>query len=316
MISGVIPNKNEFKNKEIIKLSKQLKGKSVKETLTNILEWQDKNIFFWPERWPVWPYFLLLFTFFLITLILPIWLRLIAFGAVVSTFVTILILLVLNTRVFDKSKDALSKAKTFLEVFYYITKPYASIDVILKYRIGVCRDYAKFAACLLRNIYPNSRIYFVTGPGHVAVGIELAGKRYILDQRLPVWTIENWGRVENKDKTPVWCVDPKFKLKKLAPVESITTIPKIDTPAMSKKISKLLGLKKVRKASSVIEMSPIRNGAFRYEDDEIVAYSFARAIKNRIQRELPGNYRKVAKVEFKQKGKDLVFKCRITTFKD
>src|SRR5690242_18656094 len=47
------PNLDDLKNKKIVELSKRLKGKSKKETLSNILEWEDRNLIFWSERWPL-----------------------------------------------------------------------------------------------------------------------------------------------------------------------------------------------------------------------------------------------------------------------
>lgn len=42
----------DMENPELRKLADRLKGDTEKETLTNILEWQDRNIKFWWERWP------------------------------------------------------------------------------------------------------------------------------------------------------------------------------------------------------------------------------------------------------------------------
>jgi predicted transglutaminase-like protease len=63
---GYHPTLKELKNKEVIHLSKRLKGESDKETLTNILEWQDKNIYFWTERWPLAPWSLIISLGFLL----------------------------------------------------------------------------------------------------------------------------------------------------------------------------------------------------------------------------------------------------------
>ncbi len=43
-----LPTDTDIKNVEL--LAKRLEGKSEKETLTNILEWQDRNIQYWKER--------------------------------------------------------------------------------------------------------------------------------------------------------------------------------------------------------------------------------------------------------------------------
>jgi len=46
-----VPTKDEVDNHRIKSLSRRLKADSPKETLTNILEWQDRNLKFWEERW-------------------------------------------------------------------------------------------------------------------------------------------------------------------------------------------------------------------------------------------------------------------------
>jgi len=45
-----LPDSDELENKEVIELLERLKGKSEKETLSNLLEWQNKNIIFWTDR--------------------------------------------------------------------------------------------------------------------------------------------------------------------------------------------------------------------------------------------------------------------------
>ncbi len=48
-----VPAPDDIENVKLEGLTEQLKGDSEKETLTNILEWQDKNIMFWWERYPM-----------------------------------------------------------------------------------------------------------------------------------------------------------------------------------------------------------------------------------------------------------------------
>jgi len=45
-----LPDSDELENKEVIELLERLKGKSEKETLSNLLEWQNRNISYWVER--------------------------------------------------------------------------------------------------------------------------------------------------------------------------------------------------------------------------------------------------------------------------
>jgi len=53
------------------------------------------------------------------------------------------------------------------------------IRKILRYRLAVCKDYAKLTATLLLNSYGSEdNIYFITIPQHVAAAIEIKDKIY------------------------------------------------------------------------------------------------------------------------------------------
>ena len=45
-----IPKKEDVEDKGVVELSKRLKKDSYEKTLTNVLEWQDRNIKYWDER--------------------------------------------------------------------------------------------------------------------------------------------------------------------------------------------------------------------------------------------------------------------------
>ncbi len=66
------------------------------------------------------------------------------------------------------------------------------LHTVLKYKLAVCKDYAKLTAVLLYNLFPDNSIYFISIPRHVAAGIEINGKLYVLDQKLPVMTLNGW----------------------------------------------------------------------------------------------------------------------------
>ena len=51
--AGYCPTTREVANSAIKELAKRLNGESDRETLTNILEWEDANINFWDERHPI-----------------------------------------------------------------------------------------------------------------------------------------------------------------------------------------------------------------------------------------------------------------------
>ena len=50
---GYCPTKKEINNSEIVSLASRLKAESPEDTLTNILDWQGRNISFWTERHPL-----------------------------------------------------------------------------------------------------------------------------------------------------------------------------------------------------------------------------------------------------------------------
>ncbi len=50
---GHCPTSKEIQNPEVKSLADRLKDKSYRETLTNILNWQEQNIEFWTERHPL-----------------------------------------------------------------------------------------------------------------------------------------------------------------------------------------------------------------------------------------------------------------------
>ena len=310
---GYHPTLKELKNKEVIHLSKRLKGKSDKETLTNILEWQDKNIYFWTERWPLAPWSLIISLGFLLifcvawavfTVFHPITpviystadiyliknLVILTFGMFLSAFIGIVMLLIWNTHIF--SLEDKNKAATLFRFVWYSLQPSLPVEKVLKYKLGVCRDYAKLTACLLSNLYRRNKIYFAFSPGHVATGIKIKNKIYILDQHLPIWSLERWGSSYNKKKTEYKLMN--FEDGKPHPLKQPLLVShkikiSIDAMGISRDIMRLLNLKQSNGRISYKERIPLRKKTSeRYEDDDIIKYSFSRALRNKIYNELPG----------------------------
>jgi len=231
-----LPTLKDIENEELKNLANMLKGDSDKETLTNLLEWQDRNVLGWTDRMYLFPilYILLIISFYLLPInpsikpifvlifvllafvnitrvlsyFLPIiglilllfsWLfsinplqvqktisisTLIGLSIVFGALVAILVLLLLKYR---SIKSRIPDFK--LEDISKLSLP---VNNILKYKLAVCRDYAKLTAALLFNLYPNAKIYFFTIPWHVATAIKIGGKYYILDRQLPVLRTDEW----------------------------------------------------------------------------------------------------------------------------
>jgi len=227
---GYCPTQGEIKNSHVKRLASRLKAGSYEETLTNIVEWQDRNIEFWTERHPIstllmYIYFrifpaFVIFTFavlpivILLLLILKIntvvliWLTEIVVWLILNPWsyiailasITITILATMILILHSNRKIPWKKVPRGLKNIFV---PSISLKFLLKNKLGVCRDYAKLTACLLSNIYPNEQIYFATAPSHVATGIMIKGNLYMLDQRLPILTMDKWRIYRNaraKDK--------------------------------------------------------------------------------------------------------------------
>ena len=376
------PNLEDIKNEEVEKLAKRLKGDSEKETLTNILEWQDRNIQFWWERWPigdllkklVWVSFLLalfivllcksnfliifallvvfvalffvspfynsvfqiLYPFLLLPfvyritnlashshIITPIILIIYHFyvGCLGAIVLIVVYLIIRHNILSEKSKkQTISK---FIEVVNDTTRLSLPLEkIVKKYRLAVCRDYAKLTAALLFSIYPNSKVYFFAIPRHVASAVKINGEYYVLDQKLPVLTKNGWQNNWNRKDTEVYVSELKrnsegipiyvtFDYHEKINRKSKVEIPKVGTEELTERIANIVG----------IEQSPQRNEPFEirlydyaiyYDDDEITKYSLIRAIKNRFEGELCSNIDKVSKIEInqnkKENGKDLIIK--------
>jgi predicted transglutaminase-like protease len=290
---GYCPTSDEMKNSKIKSLASRLKAESYEETLTNILEWQERNIAFWTERHPMGT--ILSYTFFvgvasLIYLgalaliirniqLLP-WLSwfIVIWLVILATTLTIMIWIIHSNRKISV-KEGLKNA----------LMPSISMNALLENNLGMCRDYAKLTACLLSNIYPDEQIYFATAPGHVATGIMIKSNLYILDQRLPILTIDKWDNYRHLEKVKRWITKNSLKPFDIFLLPSTTKTTSLDTRELAKRMTKLLNMKEQAgdKAISPLEIPwTWKKGAKLYEDNEMVNYSLARRLKMEISNEL------------------------------
>jgi len=200
------------------------------------------------------------------------------------------------------------------------------VEKILKYRLSVCRDYAKLTSALLLNLYPENEHYFILIPNHVATAIKINHKIYVLDQKLPILTFEKW-----KQK---WC--ERFKKKNLKVgfiriiydgirVETKYTYHKgignareakaIDTSKIVKDLKKKLGIKKLdSKTKGYLQITlPFKNYGDYYEEDDIIEFSISESMKNKIEDELAGNVSKIRNLVITTKDRDffLTVYCRL-----
>ena len=362
----------DIENDELKKLAERLKGDSEKETLTNILEWQDRNIRFWWERWPLdrslkilipissllaltisLPFLLLLYyskflavfalfivliaAFFFVLVfsntMLQIFYLFLSFPFVylftslalripvlaqnilpytlfyvgcLGAIALIMVYLSIRYKMFWREKNVKEKISKFKEVVDDTFSLGLPVDKILEYKLAICRDYAKLTASLLFKVYPDPEVYFITIPKHVAAGIKIENKIYVLDQRLPILSLETWLIKWNK-KANVYT--SKCKKDSKGRITSVTCDKQertqINTEKLTGEIAMILGIKQrlhKNKPSFEIKLS---NYVIYYEDDEVTKYSLIRAIKNRLESESCGNMDKISKIDISQNERDL-----------
>jgi len=203
------------KDIEIVEpIAKMLRDNTNAKILSNILEWQEKNITGWGER-----YRLRIFTWYTIIIFIVVGIiRLILIQILLMDFLILLfgymvmfcfIYLFFICRDYTCGKENIgNKLKKCLEVISMILKPTPlSLSKIVEYRKGICVDYAKLTATLLIKLYHYNQSHnqydiqilwleaqqFMPKPiSHVATGVRLGNKIYVLDQRLPILEAKTW----------------------------------------------------------------------------------------------------------------------------
>ena len=383
------PTVEDIENKELGKLAKRLKGDSDKETLTNILEWQDRNIQFWWERWAfdcllkvlglisgiifiLFPFLQLLYPskFLIVEALLTVLVTIFIFISMLSNVlplvfyillflpivylltsvalripllahqnilpytlfyvgclgavILIMVYLFIRYRIFFREEKSISKKLfKFLELVNRTFQLSLPVNKLLDNKLAVCRDYAKLTASLLFNVYPDSEVYFITIPQHVAAGIKIKNKIYVLDQRLPILTTDNWLIKRNKKKANTYI----SKLKRDSGGRPINVTfdkhdpitreqkeaPKINNTELTEEITNLLGINQSLHKDKTGIRIPLKNFVIPYEDDAITKYSLIRAIKNKLESELCSNMDKISKIEINQDKSDLIVKVYLRT---
>ena len=379
------PTVEDIENKELGKLAKRLKGDSDKETLTNILEWQDRNIQFWWERWAFdcllkvlglisgiififFPFLQLPSKFLIIEALLTVLVTIFIFISMLSNVlplvfyaflflpivylltsvalripllaqnilsftlyvgclgavILIMVYLFIRYSIFFREEKSISKKLfKFLELVNRTFQLSLPVNKLLDYKLAVCRDYAKLTASLLFNLYPDSEVYFIRILGHVAAGINIKNKIYVLDQHLPILTTDNWLIKRNKKKANTYI----SKLKRDSGGRPINVTfdkhdpitreqkeaPKINNTELTEEITNLLGINQSLHKDKTGIRIPLKNFVILYEDDAITKYSLIRAIKNKLESELCSNMDKISKIEINQDKSDLIVKVYLRT---
>lgn len=345
----------------VSKIYRRLEGDSEAETITNLLEWQEQNIHYWKERYWVAngeKLFLISLIIILLLVCVTLFFNMINIPdiALISTkallvslwftctifiFLAVFVCIILPYNYYSHvaREQQITHREKFRRLFrlvWHTIKPSIPLDRVLEYRLAVCRDYAKLTAALLLNKYSCSDVYFLTLPNHIAAAVKINGRYYVLDQRLPIMSLDSWLQTW---EWLLWWERIKSKIlhKKYAPKCEIhflqTEKDKNGTIRISFLDSESYKLKHemnknleicIKRLEEVLTSElnlnysnsnhgepnlriPLKNYAIYCEDDEIILYSIARSIKNRIEAELCGNIKKLSWVRIAKKDdRDLV----------
>ncbi len=316
------PSPEDLESEELRMLAKKLKGDSEKETLTNILEWQEKNIQYWKEKFICPIIFISVLLIILFSLFGANVLNELIFLIRLLVVAVFLVLLFLTASYWLHFREYQVSIREILGDTFRFSLP---VDKILEYQLAVCKDYAKLTAALLFNIYPDSKVYFIAVPLHIAVMVKLRGRYYILDKKLPVLTMDKWFAKNNhlmrlslrkiavtyvselRRESEGMPVDIEFKNYEKISMSDFSEKP-INTEKLTKEVTKLLKISQTPQKEEPDFKITMPNFATYYEDDEIVIYSMARAIKNKLESEFCGNTDKISRIEITQNGKDLIVK--------
>jgi predicted transglutaminase-like protease len=293
---GYCPNDKETENDDVRQLSKRLKGFSLKETLTNILEWQHRNIGFWDERHPVSVIFLgsflcLIFSLVLVPLFLIFrfnyfWVISLFSGSAATAFI-VLEMMFHSNRI--KTKEGLLNA-----LFPNIS---LNMLVVRERKFGVCRDYAKLTACLLQNA-EIKEVYFFHSASHVATGAKVEKEMFVIDQHLPLLTINQWCKREfgSDDESKIPLLYRKVeKLQnghiELIPIRLFLSKEKMKKPNENELSLKFSGLLNIEERPVFADAIAVENllwekGADLYNNNEIIDYSLARLLKIKISNDI------------------------------
>ena len=311
---GYCPSKVDRKSERLNELAILLNSGSEAEVLIKIQEWHNKNLVFWYERYPlsqaIWiplPFLILTFLFLFNPLVKSMILALLSGIIVACVSVSSLLL----------SLDMVhSHHKLPLKQWVNIFPNNISVNTILENKLAVCRDYAKVTSALLFNIYPKKEVYFVHARSHVAVGVKVQGRTYVLDKYLPVTTIDKWHEKWNK----AWYSKKKVEMTngvflESTPLQSLLsniTISKLDTEKLSAEMSRRLGIHNlIAKASNSLTITVFqwKKGAILYENDVIVNSSLENRLRAILSETVDTN--RIANLKIGQKKKDLIFQIEL-----
>ncbi|MCS3901222.1 transglutaminase-like domain-containing protein [Methanococcus voltae] len=242
---------------------------------------------------------------------------LIMYSLCIGGMLTIIAYIYLKYRLIAKEKKLTCK---MISTIFKLNLP---IEDSIKYNMSICREYAKITAMLLNKAGFNDIYYFVI-LGHVATGLKLNGKYYVLDQRLPILSLNDWLYKVGRKQVDAYSL--KFLEKNNSnesknnettlkiTLEDIKTIYRdydhnknlygeLDYIEISKKLLNLLNCH----PKPILNKKPDFSISLKYyirEIDDIIEYSILRMLYLAVEKKFGSNISKISNIEI-IKSKDV-----------
>lgn len=219
-------------------INKKFRSQNFLETMSNILEWEDKNIHYWYERSDIHRAKKICL-YGSIALFILITLSMIHVANILSSqnsmskdvkdllFGPILIIGILfgwwtgwelssyvyslyrnahfiHKNSIKKKKHTMELVKAAVKLNSIQSNSSMCVEDILKYKTAICADYVKLNFAILVSLYPDKNFYVTSIPNHVGCAFEFNNTFYVLDQNLPLKQIDSWLIYHNRKKANIY----------------------------------------------------------------------------------------------------------------
>lgn len=183
------------------------------------------------------------------------------------------------------------------------------VTYMLRIRRGICRDYAKLTASILINLFSNYKIYFICIPWHVATSIKIDDKMYVLDQKLPIMSLDTWLNRWGRDRPSKIFIllreDDKIFVKPVDNLmhKSVTMSFNLDRE-LAKLIEKIFNA--IATGESMVSHTLAGYAKLFDINDKVVRFSLVRKVRIMLEKELASHVSLIKDIHLIKQDNDLV----------
>jgi len=329
----VVPTKNDI---EFVRnIAEKLRGTRDAETLNNVLEWQERAIRPWSKRayliipvlgvvaffGVVVALFGVLLLYHLISIDFIITGTLVCIILVATSFLTLCLHLIKIYMPFVRCKDGFrNKLRKIIELIRLTFTFSLPLEKMLEYRMGVCRDYAKLSAALLLHLYPENEVLFFTFfgySGHVAAGVKVNNKIYILDQRLPILEPSTWLVLWRKERAKVFKLvkreGGKFELEYASEITVSNELRRFKGFNLKATFREVVNavIRAIDEKQDSVDIT-LRDYALLFDvENYVIKESLIRKVRIELQNALAGNASKISEIQALKKDTDIILRIQL-----